>query len=264
MKHALVIGDIHGDRVALEEIISKAKSKHKDIELYSVGDMIDRGPDSKGVIQLCIDEDIKSISGNHEIWFKQFIKTGAFEKYCLEWIMGGKATIKSYIGDWNDGDWTDQTAMTTELEESIPEDHKDFISNLPLYRKLEMEGKNYWLSHTGLKKTSGDLCVELGKREGDFYEIISTLEPGNWLWSGAKFISPNGIRRSGQKEQHNLYTFSDPSKDIQIFGHTIFPEAKLADGIVALDTGCGTKAPYRLTGIILPTMEIITSENDWA
>ena len=56
----LVIGDIHGCLSTLQALIDKAGPVD---EIISVGDLIDRGPDSFGVIQYCINNNIKVVLG---------------------------------------------------------------------------------------------------------------------------------------------------------------------------------------------------------
>ena len=49
------IGDIHGEVKLLEDLLEKVPSK-KDDRFVFVGDYVDRGSDSKGVVDLLIDE----------------------------------------------------------------------------------------------------------------------------------------------------------------------------------------------------------------
>jgi len=58
----IIISDIHGCFKTLQALI---KQLPKD-KIVFAGDLIDRGPDSKGVIQYAIDNSIECIRGNHE------------------------------------------------------------------------------------------------------------------------------------------------------------------------------------------------------
>ena len=56
----LVIGDIHGCLSTLKALIAKAGQVDS---IISVGDLIDRGEDSFGVIKYCIDNNIQVCLG---------------------------------------------------------------------------------------------------------------------------------------------------------------------------------------------------------
>ena len=67
----IVIGDVHGCIRELEKLLKKAKAKKKDRVLF-LGDLINRGPNSKEVIQLARDIKATSLLGNHELRLLQF------------------------------------------------------------------------------------------------------------------------------------------------------------------------------------------------
>ena len=64
----LVIGDIHGCYGELSDLIEKFSPTDKD-QIYSVGDVINRGPDSSKCIELLKDLKAKVVMGNHEHWY---------------------------------------------------------------------------------------------------------------------------------------------------------------------------------------------------
>ncbi len=66
-----VIPDIHGYSGTLQALIEEQIKPSRNDTIYFLGDYIDRGPDSKGVIDYIIDlkEDdynIRTLRGNHE------------------------------------------------------------------------------------------------------------------------------------------------------------------------------------------------------
>lgn len=66
-KNFAVIGDIHGCRVELEELLTKIP---EDYQIIFLGDMVDRGPDSPGVVRivydLCKSGRARVVRGNHD------------------------------------------------------------------------------------------------------------------------------------------------------------------------------------------------------
>jgi len=64
MKEVYIIGDVHGNIKTLIGLINKLPCKKEDI--YMVGDLIDRGPNSPAVIEYIINNNINMVLGNHE------------------------------------------------------------------------------------------------------------------------------------------------------------------------------------------------------
>src|SRR5574344_2722378 len=66
-KRIALISDIHGNLEALESILEDIKVQEID-EIICLGDTIDIGPNSKECVDLLIENNIKSVLGNHEIY----------------------------------------------------------------------------------------------------------------------------------------------------------------------------------------------------
>jgi len=97
MGRIIAIGDIHGCRPALEAIID-AITPTEDDELVLLGDYIDRGPDSWGVIQLLLKLQyickFVALLGNHE---EMLLSSFADRPSLRFWLgFGGDATLESY------------------------------------------------------------------------------------------------------------------------------------------------------------------------
>ena len=65
----LAIGDVHGCASSLQQLVDWVKPKKGDI-VVMLGDYVDRGPNSKGVVEYLLDWKLESelvlIKGNHE------------------------------------------------------------------------------------------------------------------------------------------------------------------------------------------------------
>lgn len=65
-RHIYVVGDLHGCRQQLDaELLAHQFDPQLDL-LVSVGDLIDRGPDSPGCLALLTEPWFRSVRGNHE------------------------------------------------------------------------------------------------------------------------------------------------------------------------------------------------------
>ena len=101
----IIFGDIAGNYLTFQKllgIIEKKLGKSIPSEeeiVISLGDINDRGPKTKEMIQWFIDNEqyAKAILGNHEHMMLDFIrKTGWYNDYTLWDLNGGVATMRSY------------------------------------------------------------------------------------------------------------------------------------------------------------------------
>lgn len=91
------IGDIHGCSTALRRLDSELAFRSSDI-VVTLGDYIDRGPDSQGVIDFLLELgqrcQLIALRGNHELMALQARESSV---HLQEWMTnGGDATLHSY------------------------------------------------------------------------------------------------------------------------------------------------------------------------
>jgi serine/threonine protein phosphatase 1 len=65
-RHIYIVGDLHGCRALLDRQLLAARFDTQQDLLISVGDLIDRGPDSLGCLRLLAEPWFRSVRGNHE------------------------------------------------------------------------------------------------------------------------------------------------------------------------------------------------------
>lgn len=93
----LAIGDVHGCSVALQTLLTCVRLRPEDKVVF-LGDYIDRGPDSRGVIETVIALrqffDVVTLRGNHEV---MAVEARESRHALHEWMLcGGDATCDSY------------------------------------------------------------------------------------------------------------------------------------------------------------------------
>lgn len=145
------MGDLHGCICTLEKLYPRLKEKTS--EIYSVGDLVDRGPDPKAVVQFCIDNDIKCVRGNHEDIILKVIgeepdrpHISLMDRLENHILNGGDITMRSYTGTYD----LDVGAYRKALEET---GHLDFIKSLPFKRELD----GVVISHAGIADGTDDV-----------------------------------------------------------------------------------------------------------
>jgi serine/threonine protein phosphatase 1 len=149
MNRRIVIGDIHGCYKTLKNLIELHVKPEKGDQLYFVGDLIDRGPRSREVLDYIIDLKWKGfnvfpIKGNHE---DLFVKAFSDEEYMLAWFHNGaEETLQSF--DVPEGKINDYEGLRL-----IPERYVHFLSSMPYYYDL----KDYIIVHAGLNITGGNI-----------------------------------------------------------------------------------------------------------
>lgn len=118
MRH-FAIGDIHGCRTALETLLANVPLGPDDV-LVALGDFIDRGPDSRGVLELLIELHDRGrlvpLLGNHEEMLLLARHDLAMRDTWLRY--GGQATLASYASQGGGGALDD-----------IPQAHWDFLQH---------------------------------------------------------------------------------------------------------------------------------------
>ena len=93
----IAIGDIHGCSAALDALLGAIRPRPEDT-IVTLGDYINRGPDSRGVIDRLIELTdrchLVTLLGNHE----EMLFEALAESYPLDYFLGvgGDATLESY------------------------------------------------------------------------------------------------------------------------------------------------------------------------
>jgi serine/threonine protein phosphatase 1 len=134
------IGDIHGCLDHLERLLEEVNPDlHRD-KLVFIGDYIDRGFNSRGVVDYVLrlrklypPENLICLKGNHEVMLLDFLKGFNQELFLLN---GGRSTLRDYWGEY----WDRRGSLR------LPPDHEEFYLSLKKY----YETPDYIFVHAGL------------------------------------------------------------------------------------------------------------------
>ena len=138
MKRTFAIGDTHGCLQTMKALLDKIGFTKND-ELIMLGDYVDRGPDSKGVIDtlatmMLEGYQVEMLCGNHE---QMLISEYIYEDPKARIGLSGQQTLNSF---------------GVKSFKQIPVEYIDFLKTLPLYRLTEQ----YILVHAGLDFSRGN------------------------------------------------------------------------------------------------------------
>lgn len=203
----LAVGDLHGRLDLLEAALGRISGADHDLPLVFVGDYVDRGPDSAGVLRRLLDlqntraAPVICLSGNHEQMMLGFLET-PHRHYRLWLRNGGDATLQSF-GVPQPGSGATEAevdALRTRFADAIGAQMQIWLRSLP---QIWQSG-NVWATHAG-----ADPMVDL-----------QSQDPHALVWGHPDFRRQP--RTDGQWVLH---------------GHTIVPSVHCQDGRIAIDTG---------------------------
>ncbi len=131
-----VVGDIHGRLDRLERVLAQLPEERT---LIFLGDYVDRGPDSRGVLQRLIrlerQRSCIMLCGNHEDMLLDALGE-TYPEAVSDWLRnGGDATCRSYgVRD------------VRRLREELPPEHRTFLESL----REHWETEEYVFVHAGI------------------------------------------------------------------------------------------------------------------
>jgi serine/threonine protein phosphatase 1 len=150
-----VIPDVHGCLLTLRTLIGELIELRKDDALIFLGDVIDRGPDSKGVMDYIMKlnhDGIKTnvIKGNHEDYMAKVYRDELAKSGLRKMLKLKSGTYKEWMQ--HGGEPTLQSFNTLDVTE-IPEKYIQWIESLDFYLKW----KNFLIVHAGFNFEKEDI-----------------------------------------------------------------------------------------------------------
>jgi serine/threonine protein phosphatase 1 len=212
------IGDIHGRRDCLDALLTKIDEDDRargpaNTILVLLGDLVDRGPESRGVIERLVDlagqRPCVFLMGNHEEVFIDAWE-GDVSAARLFHRIGGRETLLSYGVTEAEYDSADFERMKTLLVTHVPSEHIAFLRG---FRDTYRAG-DYLFVHAGIRPGTP----------------IDDQRPADMRWIRDKFL--------------------DDTRDhgaVVVHGHSIVPAAEEKPNRIGIDTGA--YASGRLTAL---------------
>ena len=179
-----VIGDIHGDLAALEALLPRLAAGPGDTVVF-LGDYIDRGPDSRGVVErvrrFVRDFPGKTVTlrGNHEdAWMD--LREKPNPGFLFPPRNGCMATLRSYV-DVSGMSHAEQYSLLMEPARWWPAEHADWFRSLPVW----YEDEHAIYVHGGL---DGDDGVWKHPSEGRIQAMLWTRNSDFWVQYQGKTV----------------------------------------------------------------------------
>jgi len=208
-RRVYAIGDVHGRNDLLQQLLDKiikddGQRGKADSEIIFLGDLVDRGPDSAGVIDTAMRlkataGNVRFLMGNHE---EVYLAAATGDEKSVRFFnrIGGRETILSYEISMKEYIELDMTQLAERIPELFPQEHVDFIAGF----EDQIIIGDYAFVHAGIRP--GVPLAEQRKKD--------------LRWIREEFLS--------QQEAH---------EKIIVYGHTISDEVVEAGNRIGIDTG---------------------------
>ncbi|MFO0561238.1 MAG: metallophosphoesterase [Polyangiales bacterium] len=242
-----VIGDIHGELEQLQTLLSRMPRVTKDDTIVLLGDYLDRGPDSRGVLETVrrmdqvLDCLVIPLRGNHEDAWLRVVDKG-WPEFLLPTPNGCLAALRSFTGGAppqrgeyaSPSDWA-----RMERGSFFHEEHVAWMRGLPYW----YEDEHGIYVHAGLLQ-----------KDGAFVHPSETMPEAALLWTRSREFFTD--YRGKHVVVGHTKTNQLPS---ELSSHTPEDPTDLWAGpcVTAIDTGCGSGG--FLTALELPAMRVYES-----
>ncbi|QSB44578.1 serine/threonine protein phosphatase [Altererythrobacter sp. FM1] len=228
------VGDIHGQRALFDALLDAiaqddAARAPADTRIVLLGDLVDRGPDSAGVIararQLQAERPTTLLAGNHEEMFlSAFEDTGMLRHFLRH---GGRETVMSYGVKRKEYDNATLDELQDIMHKVIPEEDRAFVAAFDTHH---LAG-DYLFVHAGI---APGVPLEQQKRH-------------HLMWIREEFI-----------------TYDAPHEHMIVHGHTISAEVDARANRIGIDTGAyntGRLTALALEGTSRRTIQAVKGED---
>jgi serine/threonine protein phosphatase 1 len=225
-----VVGDLHGCYDLLQRVLDEVSFNKTHDRLFSVGDLIDRGPDSLKCLELLAELWFYAVKGNHEDMMLEFFQSYRRDSYL--------ADLKDVFGTrflWYGGDWVahyfqaDKHRMTSAFDHGLA-----LAEALPLILVVG-EGENrFHVIHSDLIRRGSKTAETAVWLDSDIDRWLAAKDPipdsvEDSLLYSRSLMSSRYVGQSGARFQ--------PGLSPTFCGHTYASRPRQALSHICLDTG---------------------------
>lgn len=212
------VGDVHGCLDHLAALAAAIDDDAANTELRTtvvlLGDLVDRGPDSAGVIKFVREwhtrREVRYLAGNHEEMFLDSFDDKQTLRHFLR--HGGRETILSYGIESASYNALSLEELQAEMKKLVPQADRDFLAKAEEW----IEAGDYLLVHAGI----------------DPARAHDEQKRSDLLWIRERFLAHR-----------------DAFSHMVVHGHTIFENVEDTGTRIGIDTGAYRTG--RLTALVL-------------
>ena len=251
----IIIGDLHGNLLALFNILDEINFDESKDRIISTGDIIDRGPNSLDTLRFANNNYFNVARGNHEEFMHSFcltlkdfmVTSNNFEsKNALKFISSFGQNLLSMSSEWLYDLAQDGLLNIDLVEEIITLTNKKSIPHILIVNDNIRE---LVFTHAALPSS---LPRNLNSTQNLIEKhLLIGLKADNvlseLLWNSSHNFVKNNTNVKLLKENINLI---DQEKTPLIFhGHTVFSDVIIVGQEIFMDTGCGFEYDPKIKNI---------------
>lgn len=208
-RRVYAIGDIHGRNDLLQQLLAKivrddGERGAAESEIIFLGDLVDRGPDSAGVLDTAMQlkekaGNVRFLMGNHE---EVYLAAATGNEKSVRFFnrIGGRETILSYDISRKDYIELNMAQLAERIPALFPREHIDFVSGF----EDQIIVGDYAFVHAGIRP--GIPLSEQRKKD--------------LRWIREEFLA-----------------IEEPHEKVIVYGHTISDDVVEAGNRIGIDTG---------------------------
>ncbi len=246
-----VIGDLHGAHNVFEILLDGIKFDKTVDRMFSVGDLVDRGPDSLKCLQLIQEPWFHAVLSNHEHMMLEYFRGGYMGQY---WMRNGGEWAIEAVNDWkakkNNPSWV------------IPDDSLALLDLIPVVDELPYlmtintkAGKKFHVLHAELPPGYTITDEQLADpTEVEEWALKEVGDGPSFLWSRYLFGAFYKMNLSNKEMLENALKGKvlkfNPELSHIISGHTPVQKPLTIGGQTNIDTGAfmSYTSPYSTPG----------------
>ena len=243
-----VIGDLHGAMPCFENLLKNLNFDETKDRMFSVGDLVDRGPSSLDCLRLLRETWFHAVLSNHEQMMLEAFTGGYMGQYWFQnggqWGFSAYELAEALKKQERDSEYPLPRATDDEYETI---DLQGLVAELPFLITVNMpDGKKFHIIHAELPPGVCDVTDEMLSSPVQVQRLatIQARDGDAFLWSRyifANFYRANMtnedkiIRTVAYKYQNSTGPFNDKLSHI-ISGHTILQRPLTILGQTVIDT----------------------------
>ncbi|KAJ5221095.1 Metallo-dependent phosphatase [Penicillium citrinum] len=261
----VIIGDIHGMRKSFESLLGKISfNKENGDHLILAGDLVNKGPDSAGVLEIAQRLGASAVRGNHDnavlhataqINDKRdsLVKAGLIEPSIPGKILGEIEDFQKHVSAG--GTDVEHSASTYIAAASLSKAQFEWLASLPLILRVGIPhelsstlGENLIVVHAGLVPN-----IPLEQQDPHSIMHMRSFVAQSGPSDRREFVATEEFGEEGWAQTWDSWQERQESKTTVVFGHDAKRRLQLGKYSIGLDSAC--LYGHRLSALIISAVD---------
>lgn len=251
----IIIGDVHGMRKSLEALLDEVCFDKRRDHLILVGDLVNKGPDSAGVIDIATELGASAVRGNHDnavLNAAEDIKANIKALLEFEWPGEKKEKVEKLLPEADKppkldyahflcqrlGTDVTHSASTHTTAEQLSDHHLEWLAGLPLILRISLPENLESPFNGTLTVVHAGLVPDIPLEEQDPHTIMHMRSLIHRPYHNPRFAPGEDDGDESWIEEWDEWQDQLSSKTTVVFGHDAKRRVQLGKYAIGLDSGC--------------------------